>query len=446
MKLTLIGVNHKTAPLDLREQLAVAEHELVDALARLKSIASVEEAFMVSTCNRVELIVHSTDSALNAVETISAACGKNAEALAQHLYIHRNEAAVRHLFRVASSLDSMVVGEPQILGQIKEAYAIARHAGTVRTELEALLTRAFAVAKRVRTETQVGGSAVNVASVAMDLARKIFGTLQGRTVMLVGAGKMSELAARHVMAHGAEKLYIANRTLERAQRLAAEQGGEAVAFEAVMAMAERVDIIITSTGSPTPIFRASDGEALMKRRKQRPLFFIDIAVPRDVDPKMNDLGSVFVYDMDDLQRVASENASGRKKEADRAEEIITEEVEKFASRVAVRKMAPMIMSLQEHLETIRQAELDKVRGKLGKLSPEQEMAVEALSRGIINKVMHTPVTELKSAARDKAAETTTIIEVMRRMFHLTGNLRNEEITEVVGDEKEQPAAAEKAGN
>jgi len=340
--------------------------------------------------------------------------------LEPHFYEYREKDAVRHVFRVASSLDSMVVGEAQILGQVKEAYATARAVGAVRAQLEQLFMRAFAVAKRVRTETAVGSSSVSIASVAVELAKKIFGTLQGKTVFIVGAGKMSELAARHLMAHGCTAIFVSNRTYERAVGLAQRFKGEAIRFDDLYETCDRADIVITSTGAPHAIFRREHGEQFLARRKNRPMFFIDIAVPRDVAPEMGKLDGIFTYDTDNLQQAVSSHVANRRKEAQRAEAIIASEVEnfkaRFESRLHTLDVVPTIVSLQDHLETIRQAEIDRVRGRLGPLSPEQEFAVEALTRGIINKVMHTPITTIKSAARE--AEATTVIDVVRRLFNL----------------------------
>jgi glutamyl-tRNA reductase len=310
----------------------------------------------------------------------------------------------------------MVVGEPQILGQVKEAYATARAVGAVGGQLDHLFSRAFAVAKKVRTETAIGTSAVSVASVAVELAKKIFGSLNGKRVYLVGAGKMSELAARHLLAHGAASIFVANRTYDRAVTLAGKFNGEAIRFEELYNTADRADIVITSTGAPHAIFRREHGELFMARRKNRPMFFIDIAVPRDVDPEMNKLDGIFVYDIDDLQQAVASHVADRKKEAERAEKMVEEEVERFHARLQTLDVVPTIVSLQEHLETIRQAEIDRVRGRLGAMTPEQEMAIETLTRGIVNKIMHTPITTLKSAAREPHA--TTVVEVVRRLFNL----------------------------
>jgi glutamyl-tRNA reductase len=334
----------------------------------------------------------------------------------QHFYEYRSNDAVRHLFRVTSSLDSMVVGEPQILGQVKEAYALARAVGAVQSQLDSLLTRAFAVAKRVRSETAVGSSSVSIASVAVELAKKIFGSLQGKHVLLVGAGKMSELAARHLLAHGAGTIFVSNRTYDRAVSLAAKFNGEVVPFDKLYESCDRADIVITSTGAPHAIFRREHAERFLARRRNRPMFFIDIAVPRDVDADVNKVDGVFVYDIDDLQQAVAAHVADRKKEAEHAEAIIATEVERFESRVQSLDVVPTIVSLQDHLETIRQAEIDRVRGRLGSLDPEQELAIDALTKGIINKIMHTPITTLKVAARDP--EATTVIDLIRRLFNL----------------------------
>jgi glutamyl-tRNA reductase len=282
--------------------------------------------------------------------------------------------------------------------------------------LDLLLTRAFAVAKRVRTETAVGSSSVSVASVAVELAKKIFGSLEGKHVCLVGAGKMSELAARHLIAHGAGPVFVANLTYERACALAERFGGQAIRFDKLYDNCDRADIVITSTGAPVAIFRREHGEMFLSRRKNRPMFFIDIAVPRDVDPAMNKVDGIFVYDIDDLQEAVSTHVEGRKKEAEHAESIIAAEVQRFQARLLTLHVVPTIVSLQDQFETIRQAELDRVRGRLGKLTPEQEMAVEALSHGIINKVLHTPIRRLKSAA--VGPEMTTLVESFRKIFDL----------------------------
>jgi glutamyl-tRNA reductase len=416
MNFHLLGINHKTAPVEVRERLAIPESKLAEAMQRLVKHPGVDEGMILSTCNRVEVLVQAKNNSGDLRTFLQDYFQVEPRKFEPHLYEYREKEAILHLFRVASSLDSMVVGEPQILGQVKEAYATARAVGAVYSKLDLLLTRSFAVAKRVRTETAVGSSAVSVASVAVELAKKIFGSLKGKHVCLVGAGKMSELAARHLQAHGAESIFVANRTYERATQLAAKFKGEAIHFSDIYESCDRADIVITSTGAPVAIFRREHGERFLARRKNKPMFFIDIAVPRDVDPEMNKLDGIFVYDIDDLQQAVASHVADREKEAERAEAIIQSEVDRFLERVQTLDVVPTIVSLQDHLETIRQAEIDRVRGRLGPLSPEQELAVETLTRGIINKIMHTPISTLKTAARE--AEATTVVDVVRRLFNL----------------------------
>ncbi len=433
MKLQLIGVNHNSAPVEVRERLAIPEWRLAEACRQLAEHPGVEEGMILSTCNRVELIAHLKNGSGDLRAFLRDYFQLDLNQFERHLYEYREQDAIRHVFRVAASLDSMVLGEPQILGQVKEAYATARAVGAVRAQLDQLLTRAFAVAKRVRTETAVGSSAVSVASVAVELAKKIFGSLKGKQVYLVGAGKMSELAARHLLAHGCTSIFVANRTYDRAAYLAEKFDGQAIHFEELYETCDRGDIVISSTGAPHAIFRREHGELFLSRRKNRPMFFIDIAVPRDVDPEMNKLDGIFVYDIDDLQQAVSAHVADRKKEADRAEDIINSEVERFQARIQTLDVVPTIVSLQDHLETIRQAEIDRVRGRLGPLTPDQEMAVDALTRGIVNKIMHTPISTLKTAAREP--EATTLIDQVRRLF----NLQQEQ------GEKERKSAASKSG-
>lgn len=422
MNFQLIGVNHNSAPLEVRERLAVPEAQLADAVRSLVQQPGVDEGMVLSTCNRVEVLT-STRQSCDLRGFLGSYFGINVESLNSHLYELQQREVIRHVFRVASSLDSMVVGEPQILGQVKEAYALARSLGAVNSALEALLSRAFAVAKRVRTETAIGSSSVSIASVAVELAEKIFGSLEDHTVYLVGAGKMAELAARHLMARGAGKLIVTNRTPERALELAEAIGGKAAPFEGLYENAEHADIILTSAGGQEPLFRRDHAGTLRSRRKNRPLFFIDIAVPRNVAPEVNELDGLFVYDIDDLQALASKNTDDRKKEAERAEKIVDLEVERFAQRIKSLAVVPTILSLQEYCETIRQAEIDRIRGRLGEISPEQEAAIEAMTRGIINKLLHTPITTLKSSAAEP--EAATIHEMIRRLFNLNANSKTE---------------------
>ncbi len=404
MALTLIGVNHKTAPIALREKIAIGRDELAETTRALAATPGVTECMIVSTCNRVELVAAVEGEDVPVAAFLSRHFGIDTALLSPHLYEYRDKEAVSHLFRMAASLDSMVVGEPQILGQVKEAFAVARAAGTVAGQLEHLLQCAFAAAKKARSETGIGSNSVSIASVAVDLARKIFGSLEGRTVFLVGAGKMSELAARHLVQQGAGAILVSNRTAERARRMAEEfqsaVAPQVIDFEQLYEAASRADIVISSTGAPHPIFRREHGQAFLHRRRNRPMFFIDIAVPRDVDPEMNKLDGIFVYDIDDLQQVAAAHMEERSRQASEAEALIAAEVERFHQRQRTVNAAPAIVALQRKAEEIRVAEMQRIHSRLGPLTQEQLAAVEALTRGLVNKFLHPPMQALKQAARE----------------------------------------------
>ncbi len=417
MKILLTGLNHKTAPVELRERLAIAPEELAGETRALISHPGIREGLILSTCNRVELLVCYDGSEPELASYLNERFAVDSQSLQPHLYQHRESEAVLHLFRVAASLDSMVVGEPQILGQVKESYAAARSVGAVGGNLERLLQGAFSAAKKVRTETQIGASSVSIASVAVDLARKIFGSLEGKRVLLVGAGKMSELAARHLMKQGAGSLLISNRTHERALRLAQKFKGHVVRFDDLHARADEADILITSTGSPEFIFRTPHAQQFLHRRRNRPMFIIDIAVPRDVDPEINRLDGIFLYDIDDLQSVAASNLSDRAREAQRAEEILEHELARYQRRIETLDVVPALVDLQAAAEDMRQAELRRAQSRLQSLTPAQQNAVEALTRGLVNKFLHQPLRALKAAAREGDLAT---VEAIRTAFGLNG--------------------------
>ena len=400
MTLALIGVNYKTAPIALREKIAISRDELPETTRALAAVEGVTECMIVSTCNRVELLAAVESPETDLTGFLHRQFGLDRALLEPHIYQEHDRAAVRHLFRVAASLDSMVVGEPQILGQVKEAFAVARAAGTIAGQLEHLLQSAFAAAKKVRSETEIGSNSVSIASVAVDLAKKIYGSLQGRKVFLVGAGTMSELAARHLVQQGAGAILVSNRTQERATRMAEQFAGRVIPYEQLYEVASDADIVISSTGAPHPIFRREHGQRFMQKRRNRPMFFIDIAVPRDVDPEMGKLEGLFVYDIDDLQAVAAAHMAERSREASDAETLIAGEVERFHARQRTVNVAPAIVALQRQAEEIRQAELKRIQARLGGLTAEQIAAVEALTRGLVNKFLHPPMQALKQAARE----------------------------------------------
>jgi glutamyl-tRNA reductase len=419
MKLLTTGVSHKTAPVEVRECLAFRDEALPAALADLKRRDGVAEALILSTCNRVEVTVTTEDSADPQAIVDSFLADHKAvspHTIGPHLYRHEGRDAIHHLFRVASSLDSMVVGEPQILGQLKAAYAAAKDSGAVCGWLEGLLTRAFSVAKRVRSETGIGQMAVSVSYAAVELARKIFGSLANRTVMIAGAGKMSELAARHLRSSGASHVFVTNRTHERAIEMAALFQGTPVEYTRFVAMLPEVDILIASSGAPHYIVHKDEMQRVIAARRNKPMFLIDIAVPRNIEPSVNEIDNVFLYDIDDLQEVVNANLRERMKAAERAEELVAEEVERTMARLKVAEVTPTIVGLQEQLEQIRAGEIEKTRRKYGPFTPEQEQAIEALTRGIVNKIAHGPISEIRNHASHP--DGAHVIAAIRKAFHL----------------------------
>ncbi|HLK50859.1 MAG TPA: glutamyl-tRNA reductase [Bryobacteraceae bacterium] len=419
MKLLLTGVSHKTAPVEVRECLAFPEDSLASALKDLRTRAGVTEAVILSTCNRVEITI-TTEDGVDPQSTVDAFLADHktisSDSIAAHLYRYEGREAIHHLFRVAASLDSMVVGEPQILGQLKAAYNTAKETGAVCGWMDGLLTRAFNVAKRVRSETGIGQMAVSVSYAAVELARKIFGSLNGRTIMIVGAGKMSELAARHLRRSGATHVFVTNRTYERAIELAKLFQGTPVEYSRFQSTLPEVDILIASSGATEYILRKEEMQRVIAARRNKPAFLIDIAVPRNIDPAINDLDNVFLYDIDDLQEVVNANLRERMKEADRAEELVTEEVERMMARLKVVEITPTIVGLQEQLESIRAAEVEKVKRRYGPFTEQQQEALEAATRAIINKVAHGPISELRvQAGKPDGAHAVALI---KKVFHL----------------------------
>jgi len=419
MKLLITGVSHKTAPVEIRERLAFRPELLEDALADLRGREGVAEAVILSTCNRVEITV-TTDDRCNPQAIVDAFLADrkmiDADTLERHLYRHEGRDAIHHIFRVAASLDSMVVGEPQILGQLKTAYASAKHCGALCGWLDGLLSRSFSVAKRVRSETGIGQMAVSVSYAAVELARKIFGSLSGRTIMIVGAGKMSELAARHLRRSGASHVFVTNRTHERAVEMAAMFQGTPVEYTRFVSMLPEVDIVVTSSGAPHYILHKEEMQRVIAARRNKPMFLIDIAVPRNIEPSVNQLDNIFLYDIDDLQEVVNANLRERSKEAEHAEVMVAEEVERMMARLKVAEVTPTIVSFQEQLEQIRAAEIEKVRRKFGPFTAQQEEALEMLTRGIINKVAHGPISELSSHAGQP--EGAHVVAAIRKAFHI----------------------------
>ncbi len=415
MRLLVTGLNHRNAPVELREKVAISPDELPAALAALHAHPHVQEAVILSTCNRVELFVTYSEQVPDLMQFLATRFPVSEGELRAHLYQHRDTEAVRHLFRVASSLDSMVVGEPQILGQVKEAFAAARAAGVVGRNLQTLLQSAFSVAKRVRTETAIGSSSVSIASVAVDLALKIFSSLAGKRVLLVGAGKMGELAAKHLLSKGAGSMLVSNRTMARAERLAQTFGGKVLPYGELQTQADQADIVITSTGSHEYVFRREDGQRFLSKRRGRPMFFIDISVPRNIDPEIKRVEGVFLYDIDDLQSFAVDNLADRSREGAKAERLIDGEVAAFTQRSHVVDAVPTLVALQGSVEAMRLAELRRFAGQLEGITPAHREAVEALSRGLANKFLHAPIQALRAAAQDGDEER---LALLRSTFRL----------------------------
>ncbi len=427
MELIVIGLNHKTAPIDIRERLAFPEDRIETALHQVKSVPSLKENMILSTCNRVEIYATARETEKAIIELkhfLSQYHGLPIKEFDKNLYSLVGEEAVRHIFRVASSLDSMVVGEPQILGQIKEAYNLAVESKTSGLILHRLLHRAFHVAKRVRTETKIGNSAVSVSYVAVELAKKIFGILEKRTVLLIGAGEMCELAARHLISGGIEKVLVTNRTYERALTLAQEFKGEAIPFEEIGQGLKRADIVISATNSPQFLIHHDQVSKVIKDRKQRPIFFIDIADRRDIEPRVGDIENVYLYNIDDLQKVANENIQDREKEGQKAESIVQDEVAKFVNWYHSLEVTPVIVSLREKFEEIRKKELEKTFSLHPTLSDKERQSLEALTSAIINKVLHDPLTLLKQTNEEAMAD--FYLDTLRTLFRLPERSPGEE--------------------
>lgn len=418
--IVLLGMNHKTAPVEIREQLALVCRAQTHPLHFLPHMQQVDELFLLSTCNRVEFLF--TCNCLNeAIQEVKSLLKLHLGNPTQHpsesyYYIHQNLDAVKHLFRVASSLDSMVVGEPQILGQIKNAYREATECRTVGVILNRLLHKTFSVAKRVRSETMIGSHAVSISYAAVELARKIFGELRDKRIMLIGAGEMAELAAEHFLAQGARQMVVANRTLERAVELSQRFRADTIPFGHILDTLKDMDIVLTSTGSQDPILRYQDVKARMRERRNKPLFFIDIAVPRDIDPLVNKIDNVYVYDIDDLQGIIDVNKGERKKAAELAEHIIGEETIKFREWLCTLDVVPTIIALREKAEAIRQNELQKTLSHLPDLTEKERQAVEVLTESIVKKLLHDPILFLKKKAdRDSKP---AFVDFTQQLFNL----------------------------
>jgi glutamyl-tRNA reductase len=413
MSLITIGINHKTAPLDLRERLAFTPQSLPEALLSLKKLEHIEEASILSTCNRTEIYcVTSKDNDQAIIQWFSKFHGVDENQVKQHLYLHAHEETVRHAMEVVCGLDSMVLGEPQIAGQMKNSYALANEHGTIGLLLGKLYQRIFAVSKQVRTDTDIGSSPVSVAFAAVSLAKQIFGDLKQTTVLLVGAGETIELATRHLHSQGVNKIIIANRSVERAQKLADEFQGEAISLQQIGNHLHRSDIVISSTASPLPIIGKGTVERALKQRRHEPIFMVDLAVPRDIEPEVNELDDIYLYSVDDLQSVIEQNMENRQQAAQQAHEIIDTQVIHFLDWQRSLGAVDIIAQIRQHTQNISNEVLNKAKKQLAAGQRPEEI-LDYLAHTLTNKFLHQPCTHLRQASQDERDD---ILEVAQNMF------------------------------
>jgi len=413
MSLITLGINHKTAPLDLRERLAFTPQSLPEALLSLKKLDHVDEASILSTCNRTEIYcVTNANNDHAIIQWFSKFHGVDENKIKQHLYLHAHEETVRHAMEVACGLDSMVLGEPQIAGQMKNAYALANEYGTIGQLLGKLFQRAFAVSKQVRTDTEIGSSPVSVAFAAVSLAKQIFGDLKQTTVLLVGAGETIELTTRHLHSQGVQNIIIANRSVERAQKLADEFAGEAIGLQHIASHLHRSDIVISSTASPLPIIGKGTVERALKKRKHEPIFMVDLAVPRDIEPEVNELDDIYLYSVDDLQSVISENMENRQQAAQQAREIIDTQVTHFLDWQRSLGAVDIIAQIRQHTQNISNEVLNKAKKQLA-AGQRPEEVLDYLAHTLTNKFLHQPSTHLRQASQDERDD---ILDVAQNMF------------------------------
>jgi glutamyl-tRNA reductase len=429
MNIVVVGLSHKTANVEVREKLAFSPTQMEKPLHALLALDGITEGVIVSTCNRVEIYITTRDIAGGIARVKRFLADYHnfpLDTLEQHIYSLHGEDAIRHVFRVASSLDSMVVGEPQILGQIKTSYGYAAEYRSSGIILNRFLHKAFSVAKRVRTETKIASSAVSVAFAAVELAKKIFNDLSDKTVMLIGAGEMCELAAKHFLNSGVRGLMVTNRTFERAEKLADEFDGKAVRFDELFEQLHKADIILSSTGAPHTIIGAGDLEEVMRRRRQKPMFFIDIAIPRDIDPGVNNVENVYLFTVDDLQEVVASNLQQRKEEASKAEAIVNEEIGQFFKWLSSLEVTPTIVALRNKFDEIRRAELEKTLASWKDLPPDGQKKLEALTNAIMNKLLHPPTALIKQAGQ--GGRTDLYVDAVRALYGLEiGRGQDEEL-------------------
>ena len=419
MRICHIGLNHKTAPVELRERLAVPEHEIAAVLNECIAHPAIREAALLSTCNRVEMtiVTHDPDAGIAAIhEWFAEKAGMHLDEVCEHLYSYSMDQAINHLFAVASGLDSLVLGEPQILGQVKTSYEHALTAGTAGHILHRLYQSTFAAAKRARSETEIGKQAVNISSCAVELARHIFGDLCGKTVLLLGAGEMAELAARHLRGNGCANILVANRTLKNAQTLAVEFEGHALTLDQLPEYLDAADIVLSSTGASTFVLLPDVVKAAMQKRRGKPMFLVDIAVPRDIDPRIGDIDGAYLYDIDDLQQVVQGNVEHREQEAEHARRLLEEEAQAFLKWLKSLESVPLIRRIQQQMDIRRLEELEKAKRYLKDFDEAQLEAVEQFSRALMKRYMHPTLRTLKTLPDD--IEGDLLMGAASRLFDL----------------------------
>ena len=422
-QLFLIGLNHRSAPLDIRERFAL-DTTAPSALGLIRDQGPIQEVLRLSTCNRVEILAVGGDQApclQQMLEAWAARCGRSRDELRSHVYSLTGLEAVNHVFRVASSLDSMVLGEPQILGQLKDAYRLAVESETTGTILNRLMHKAFSVAKRIRTETSISKNAVSISYAAVELAKEIFEDLSRQRVLLIGAGEMAELAAEHLLSSGVREIMITNRTFSRARDLARRFNGQALDFDDLLESLPLADIVVSSTGASDPVIQARDMGAVIKKRKYKPMFFIDIAVPRDIDPDLNQLDNIYLYDIDDLKGVVEDNLAKRREESKLAQSIIDEEVGQFENWLSTLDLKPAIVDLLNAGQAVGRQELDKTLKKFStQLTPKELEALQTMVAAIGKKLYHPPIAYVKTRARNQN-EIHQYTSLLREMFNLNEN-------------------------
>lgn len=425
MRLLAIGLSHRTAPVELRERVDFARAGLEPALVALAARGLGSESVVLATCNRAEVyaLADSEGAADEIARFISEYHAIDHASIAGHLYFHKGAAAARHLFRVAAGLDSLVIGEPQIFGQVKRAYAVARERQFTGAVTNRLFHSAFSVGKRVRSETGLGEGAVSVSFAAIGLARKILGDLKGLEVLIMGAGEMAKLTGLHLQTHEVNPLTIVSRTMASAESLARHVGGRALRWEDLATALEAADIVVTATGAAEPVLGREQIERVMRRRRRRPLFVIDIALPRDVEPSVGDLDQVFLYNIDDLQVIVRENLARRSGELSQAEAIVEQEVAKFASWLQSREVVPTVIALRQRFDAIRRAELERLAPKLAALPPDVRARVDDVTRLIVEKLLSAPTEQLKNVSDETLA--LNYADALNRLFSLSEGNRPE---------------------